>query len=595
MPANRQNNSNFFNYSALIDSTSQRTTAAQNDGVRTAVTAATAVDTTASPPNAINAPTKGTNNALTGLCDALNQYQKDLVKKGTYEIADVYEINFAPASIGASKVTKPGPITYKNTAPKNINTAADKTVPETDQVNTESQIWSVLAGTQIVQLIDQIMRSSTYITGQQKVNFDVDGKQTKNSTAGSGGVTAWYKISLTTRQLGYDKKRRDNAYRMTFTISPYAINQMASPYFPDSNYRGAHKEFNYWFTGMNTQVLSYEQEYNQAYYTTLSGNPSGLAVPPPKGRDQFKQTHMATSEQRGQGQANYVNEPADSAAAFLYSVSDFAEVRMKIVGDPAWMQQGEAAFGVNASTFEFHPFNSDGGINFDSQEVTFTVSFNRPTDYNFNTGIMNVNSADGSPQEKFAYIAKTVKNTFSKGVFTQELVGSLLPLENTSSAASTNGRAPTGLLSTAPDIRSTGIPQAQADAQDLENGANAGTGTGDTNSGFYNDAEYNGPQTTQPASAPGAPTSSGDVAPADTPAPQNANTTDKVLANEEETAAVNAYVAAGGTFPRGTGPITSGPLFDNVVAAKASLTARQQAAGSATTSAPPQQIAKDDS
>jgi hypothetical protein len=116
---------------------------------------------------------------------------------------------------------------------------------------------------------------------------------------------------------------------------------------------------------------------------------------------------------------------------------------MKIIGDPAFMQQGEVAFGVNARAFEFRPFNADGGINYDSQEVVFTVSFNRPTDYNFNTGIMNTNSGSGAPQQTFAYIATHCKNVFSKGQFTQELEGSLLPLGNTSKPPSTNGRSPT--------------------------------------------------------------------------------------------------------------------------------------------------------
>lgn len=394
---------------------------------------------TIAPPNATAAPSKSANSQFVGLCGALNQYQLDLVKRGTYGVADEYAIDFNPPALGASEVVKTD-LVYKNTAGKNVKTAADRLDSKTDSVNVNSQTWNIVAGTQIVQLIDQVMRSSRYITDQQKVNFDQEGNQTKNEKAGSAGVTAWYKINVTAKQLGYDNKRRDHAYRMTFTITPYAINQMASLYFPDSTYRGAHKAYNYWFTGLNTQILSYEQEYNHAYYVTLSGNPDALAVPPPRGRDQFKQTHMATSEQRGQGQANYVNEPADSAAAFLYSVSDFSQVQMKIVGDPAYMQQGEVAFGVNARAFEFKPFNTDGGINYDSQEVVFTVSFNRPTDYNFNTGIMNTNSGSGSPQETFAYIATNCKNVFSKGQFTQELVGSLLPLSNTSKPPSTNGR-----------------------------------------------------------------------------------------------------------------------------------------------------------
>ena len=63
-----------------------------------------------------------------------------------------------------------------------------------------------------------------------------------------------------------------------------------------------------------------------------------------------------------------------------------------------------------------------------------------------------------------------------------------------------------------------------------------------------------------------------------TPPPKTGFIPNSVVATAEETAAVNAYIAAGGTFPRGTGPITSGPLFDAVVDAKAALTARQEAA-----------------
>lgn len=417
--------------------------------------------TNSPPPIASSAPSTGSNNIFTGLCEALNQHQKKLEKQFPGYVADQYVINFAPATIGDSSVVKPD-LVYKNTAGKNVKTAQDVVDSSRDSMNTKSQNWQVLAGTQIVQLIDQVMRSSSYITSQQKVTFDEDGKQSKNKTAGTSGVTAWYKINLSAQQLKYDLVRRDHAYRMIFTISPYAINQMSSPYFPDSTYRGAHKAFNYWFTGLNTQILSYEQDYNHAYYVTLTGNPSALAVAPPKSINQFKKTYMATSEVRGQGQANYVNEPADSATSFLYSVSDFTEVKMNIVGDPAWMQQGEASFGVNAQTFDFKPFNSDGGINYDSQEVVFTVSFSRPTDYNFSTGIMNVNS-NGAPQETFAFRAKSCKNMFSKGKFTQELVGSLITDTVTTPTSNSNGRQPT--QSTATNTRISGTAGSDIDVQ----------------------------------------------------------------------------------------------------------------------------------
>jgi hypothetical protein len=68
------------------------------------------------------------------------------------------------------------------------------------------------------------------------------------------------------------------------------------------------------------------------------------------------------------------------------------------------------------------------------------VSFNRPTDYDFNTGIMNTNSGTGAPQETFRFQAKSCKNIFSKGRFEQELVGSLIP-PTTNAPPATNSRS----------------------------------------------------------------------------------------------------------------------------------------------------------
>ena len=474
------------------------------------------------PPTAAAAPTKGQNNIFTGLADALNNHQKELEKNKPGYVADEYVFKFASASIGAAKVTPPSkPTTYKNTAGKNINTAQDKVDADTDSVNTNSQQWNISAGTQIIKLIDQIVSSSTYITDQQTITFNEDGKQVTNPKAGAGGVTTWFKISVGAEQLKYDTFRRDFAYRITYTISEYAINQMCSVYFKDSKYRGAHKAYEYWFTGGNTQILSYEQEYNQAYYNTVAGNTTGLTVTPPTGRDQMKNAVMATSEQRVQGQANYVNAGADNATAFLYSMADFSENRMRIIGDPAWMQQGEVAFGVNTKNFDFSPFNADGTINYDSQQVTYSVSFNQPSDYDFNTGIMNTNSGSGAPQATFTFQAKTCKNIFSKGRFEQELTGALIPLTN-SAPVSTNNRPSTATngqpATTATPAGSRPAPRtaeqivAEQNAS-FEYGTNEGSEQtrmlAEQDAGLFDEPKQ--PPTTQPAAPPAAPTSSGSI------------------------------------------------------------------------------------
>lgn len=305
---------------------------------------------------------------------------------------------------------------------------------------------------------------------------------------------------------------------------------------------------------------------------------------------------MAASENHAQGQPGDANNPGDSGASFLYSPTDQAKVNLKIVGDPAWMQQGEVGIGMVANAFNFNPYLADGTINYDSQEIVFDVSFNAPQDYNFSTGIVDVNSKTGQPQENFTYTAIKCKNTFSKGRFEQQLEGRLLiEFDKGATTPTSNGRIAAPAAPTASGSRDTANSAAGSGYQD-EASQNADGNGASAPSGYQNEEQQNadnGPPTPQPASPPGAPNSDGSiVGGSDTPPPK-IDTNSPIQANAEETAAVQAYVAAGGTFPRGTGPITSGPLYDAVLSAKSSLAARQQA--SAVNTTPPQVIAKDDS
>ena len=400
------------------------------------------VDPNSAPPKAPAAVTN-TNEVFSGLTTALNAYQQRLVKEKKYEYPDNYIIEFAPTDLQNSTLKKPGDTDNSKVAFQ-TTTAANQIDPKTNSVDFNSRIWQVTAGTQIVQFIDQVIRSSSYITDQQLVQVEPDGTQTPNKSS-STKSTAWYKISVQAKQLQYDNLRNDHAYEMKYIVSPYGINQAASPFFPDSKYRGSHKSYNYWFTGLNSQIINFEQEYNNLYRLVISGIGNNIVKSARVDyRDQFRRTALATSGQHTQGADGYVNEPGDNLADFLYSPTDQAKCKIKILGDPAWMQQGEVGAGVGApANFSFQPFNADGGINYDSQQIVFDISFNRPVDYNLNTGIMNVNSQNVNingqslPQENFTYTAIKCKNIFSRGRFEQEVEGRLLIEFNKSANAPT--------------------------------------------------------------------------------------------------------------------------------------------------------------
>jgi hypothetical protein len=421
MPVNQQN-SNFFNFSAGGLLNGSYSTARQNAIAQQTAAAAT----TQPPPNASAATTTKT---FAGLCEALNQAQQDWVQAGKYEVADVYEIVFQPPTMANATMKKPGHVDYGQTPNQTNDTAAQQLLPDTDSVQTTGRTFQVTAGTQIVQVIDQVLKNSSFITDQQQYIVDEVTQEVKPQPKPTNSQVAWYKINIMAQPLKYDTKRRDFAYKMTYLITPYAINTMQSPWFPKGRFRGLHKSYNYWFTGQNTQILQFEQDYNNLYRLVLSGqNVPILKSATSNNRDITRYIYAAASAQSSQGAAGTTNEGAASAADYLYSPSDQSKVHLRIVGDPAWMQQGEAAVGVSARNFSFLPFNNDGTINYDASEIVFDINWNRPADYNFGTGIVDVNgnTAGNQPQENLTYTAIRCKSYFNKGRFEQDLEGRLL-------------------------------------------------------------------------------------------------------------------------------------------------------------------------
>jgi hypothetical protein len=176
------------------------------------------------------------------------------------------------------------------------------------------------------------------------------------------------------------------------------------------------------------------------------------------------------------------------------------------------MQQGEVGLGQLARNFNFSPFLPDGSINYDSQAIMFDISFNQPTDYDFNTGVVNVNahnSSSGLPQEHYTYTATRCKNIFSKGRFEQELNGKLII--GKAPPPANNGRPTT--TSSATGSRPSPITAEQIVAEQnasFEYGTTVGSDQ--TRMLAEQDAGLvDGPPTPQPAAPPAAPESTGSI------------------------------------------------------------------------------------
>lgn len=369
-----------------------------------------------------------------GLMAALNKYQEEQVKQGIFEHPHTFSLEFASPEIASAKTTFRGGVNKNKIALPQKGTAADSLLTEKQAADLDTSTFSITAGMQIVQVLEQMIRNSTFITDQQNIIINpTTGIQTPNP--GQVKNISWFKIGMKTVPKKFDYKRKDYAYDIQYTITPYRVGTLESEYFPLVPFPGFHKRYPYWFTGENTSVISFEQNYNHLYHRVLSG--AVLSDTSSASYVDFRKTvFQPRSDQSIQNTPGRVGEPAANAADYLYSPTDQANVSLTIIGDPAWIFQGEASFGLDARSFTVQPFLADGSINIDGSQVYFEVAFNTPTDYDLNgsglmdTGINNVDANrsagnPGSPSKTYAYYAKSVVSHFKQGKFTQELSGGL--------------------------------------------------------------------------------------------------------------------------------------------------------------------------
>lgn len=396
------------------------------------------------PPKA-DAANTGKKTIRQGLMAALNEYQQDLVKQKVIDIPDEYEIEFVLDSLASAKVTSPSGLDKSATSMSQPGTAGEQKLGSKQSMDPNSRVEGAVAGMQVVQFIDTMIRNSTYIKDQQVLAINDDTKKIQ-PTGVKTKNTSWYKIGFQATpktSQGIDKKRNSYAWKIKYIISPYKLSQLNSPFFNVPLPTGTHKQYRYWFTGQNDSVLSYEENLNNLYYVVLSG--ADLTNRSANNADYLQYQYQTASGQASVGATGKTNEPGANAADQLYSPADLQECNLSIVGDPAWLQQGEASLGLSKNDPDyFKPFLADGTINFDSQQILFEVGFNTPQDYNIDSGLIepkwsnldiNVQKYYSTRQPGLAqitrtYFAKEVISHFNKGKFTQDIKGSIMPYVN---------------------------------------------------------------------------------------------------------------------------------------------------------------------
>jgi hypothetical protein len=429
------------------------------------------------PPKASTAPTS----ALTikqGLMGAMNAYQQQLVKDGEYTVADTYSIEFGKhpdypnLDIGNALLKLTGNVVTQSNTPMGVATSQNANQglnPAANPMDSVARKWAITSGMQIVQVIDQAVRKSSYIYNQQLTVIDSQtNKETPNPNAGKKPMM-WFEISMEAYQGKYDRKRNDFAYDVYFFVTPYPLQNFDSKYFPLTDFRGIHKAYPYWFTGQNTAVIDFTASFNSLYNITVTGTKKGdngadilRADTTASMREIPFYTHAPSSTQDRQGEEGRALEAQANAAEYIYSPGDMGTCSLRIVGDPAWIQQGSISGGVTTKEFSYSAFLPDGSINFDAQQVMFEISWQRPNDYDLNTGLADPyaggNTKDRLPIQSTVYSAQKVVSEFRQGKFEQTIEGALYMFPkpdgtNTVGKVASNNTSAVGEASTAQSSR----------------------------------------------------------------------------------------------------------------------------------------------
>jgi hypothetical protein len=383
-----------------------------------------------------------------GLMGALNDYQKQLVERGIYTIADNYEIAWVGAGVGKIRdatLRIPGAKVNISTTTSNPATTTDpKSLDSnTDQVDMRSRNFSITAGQQIVQAIELAIRNSSYIFDQQLVIVNPDGTTRPNPNVKNSPMQ-WFNISMSATKIGDqpDPKRNDYAYNIKYTITPYIPTNFQSAYFNSSRFPGVHKSYPYWFTGKNVAVLEYQENLDALYNFTMSGQTmqqknnrqtslADISAPV----DIAKYVYSPRSAASSQGGDGKQLEPGANAQELLLYGGSVGEVKLKIIGDPDWIQQGSLFREITDSILSGKSANTgfgiDGSIQFDTLPAMYEVSWQRPEDYDLSTGLADPYSKGAGarvPLQSRVYTCIKVLSEFRGGKFEQTLTGTLYTL-----------------------------------------------------------------------------------------------------------------------------------------------------------------------
>jgi hypothetical protein len=320
-------------------------------------------------------------------------------------------------------------------------------------LDNELRVYSYGQNTKITKIIEDVILSSKWGQGLTSISPDAN------------GYVDWFRVQSKVL-LDSNKTQQRHSGRLARTyiyeVVPYKVH-MSTIQLPTAGGPGygpmrssVAKEYNYIYTGENSDILNFDIRLNAAFFVGLktdlgninnehatgatqdnarqtaveyvqveqgggSENPGGLA----------KTGNVLSSNTSSAGGNGISNSKIAAAQQFhnliINSDVDLLELDLDIFGDPYFM--ADSGMGNYNSPEASLFLNSDGSLDYQRSETSVLVQFRTPIDYN-ETGGMYFPEDQSIAVDAFSglYRVLSITNTISGGKFTQRL--NLLRLRN---------------------------------------------------------------------------------------------------------------------------------------------------------------------
>jgi len=336
-----------------------------------------------------------------------------------------------------------------NSEVTNTNTVTE--VANTRPANLDVGIVQIKNDTPITQALTQIIGQSSYLTDALSVIYasqnepDTETGQYSSELNSSKETIKWYTLGSEVKNAQWIPEISDFIYDIVYIIQPYETPAVQTPYGVSADmYYGPYKRYDYWYTGKNSEIISYEQRIDQGYYTifldvTGKGNVTEVPVDVNSRNDQSRLNNLTVGA-----------EAQNSILTNLYDPASFATAQITILGDPDYLMPDSP---VSEQALYDQFYAPDGfTINPHGGQTFIEINFLEARDYDTEKGYLTINDkiifwkypeenqSQSSKIEGISYMIIDVTSTFRGGTFRQTLNCVINPLSLVSNNTITNPR-----------------------------------------------------------------------------------------------------------------------------------------------------------